>query len=121
MKFLKKEYKYILFILPAFLVYSIITVIPVLYTFFYSLTDFDGLSREFNFVGLENYLKVFTTNNIRISFQNSILFGLATPVLVTLIAIPLAIVLNGKMKTKNVQRAVFFFPSVISALFLGYI
>ena len=41
--------------------------------------------------------------------------------LVTAIAIPLAIVLNGKMKTKNIQRAVFFFPSVISALFLGYI
>ena len=121
MNFLKKEYKYILFMLPALVVYTIITIIPVAFTFVYSFTDFDGLSRSFNFVGLQNYLKVFTTSNIRISFQNSILFGIACPVLVTLIAIPLAIVLNGKMKTRNIQRAVFFFPSVISALFLGYI
>ena len=121
MKFLKKEYKYLLFILPAFLIYTIITVIPVIYTLFYSFTDFDGLSKSFNFVGLTNYFKVFSTKNIRISFQNSILFGIATPILVTAIAIPLAIVLNGKMKTKNIQRAIFFFPSVISALFLGYI
>ncbi|MBR3153697.1 MAG: sugar ABC transporter permease, partial [Lachnospiraceae bacterium] len=121
MSFLKKEYKYLLFILPAFLIYTIITVVPVFYTFFYSLTDFNGLSKDIHFVGLENYVKVFTTSNIRISFLNSIIFGIATPVLVTAIAIPLAIVLNGKMKTKNIQRAVFFFPSVISALFLGYI
>ena len=121
MSFLKKEYKYLLFILPAFLIYTIITVVPVFYTFFYSLTDFNGLSKDINFVGLENYIKVFTTSNIRISFLNSIIFGIATPVLVTAIAIPLAIVLNGKMKTKNIQRAIFFFPSVISALFLGYI
>lgn len=121
MNFLKKEYKYILFMLPALVVYTIITIIPVAFTLVYSFTDFDGLSRSFNFVGLQNYLKVFTTSNIRISFQNSILFGIACPVLVTLIAIPLAIVLNGKMKTRNIQRAIFFFPSVISALFLGYI
>lgn len=121
MNFLKKEYKYIMFMLPALAVYTIITIIPVIFTFVYSLTDFDGLSKNFNFVGIQNYFKVFTTNNIRISFQNSILFGIACPILVTLIAIPLAVVLNGKMKTRNVQRAVFFFPSVISALFLGYI
>lgn len=47
MSFLKKEYKYLLFILPAFLIYTIITVVPVFYTFFYSLTDFNGLSKDY--------------------------------------------------------------------------
>jgi ABC-type sugar transport system permease subunit len=44
-----------------------------------------------------------------------------TPILVTVLAIPLALLLDSKMKTRNIQRAIFFFPSVISALFLGYI
>lgn len=121
MKFLKKEYKYLLFILPAFLVYTIITVIPVLYTLGYSFTDFDGLSKNINFMGFKNYLRVFTTSSVKTSFMNSILYGLVTPVLVTLISIPLSLILNSKMKTRNLQRAIFFFPSVISALFLGYI
>jgi ABC-type sugar transport system permease subunit len=44
-----------------------------------------------------------------------------TPILITVLAIPLALILNSGMKTRNFQRASFFFPSVISALFLGYI
>ena len=119
--FLKKEYKYLLFILPAFLIYTIVTVIPVIGTFFYSFTNFNGLSMDFKFEGLSNYIKVFTTSEVKTSFVNSIIFGIANPILITILAIPLAVVLNSKMKTRNIQRAVFFFPSVISALFLGYI
>lgn len=119
--FLKKEYKYLLFILPAFLIYTIVTVIPVIGTLFYSFTNFNGLSMDFKFEGLSNYIKVFTTSEVKTSFINSIIFGIANPVIITVLAIPLAVVLNSKMKTKNIQRAVFFFPSVISALFLGYI
>lgn len=122
MRFIKrKEFPYLLFVLPALLIYSTITIIPVINTFVYSFTNFDGLSPKFNFIGIANYLKVFTTNNVITSFVNSIEYGLVSPVLVTLLAIPLALLLDSQMKTRNIQRAVFFFPSVISALFLGYI
>ena len=118
---LKKDIPYILFVLPAAVIYSVITIIPTIYTFFYSFTNYTGLSKQFDFVGLSNYLKVFTTSNVKVSFINSIVYALTVPVLVTILAIPLAVILNGKMKTRNIQRAIFFFPSVISSLFLGYI
>lgn len=118
---LRKDIPYILFILPAATVYTIITIIPMLYTFFYSFTNKSGISKNFKFIGLDNYLKILVTNNIRVAFSNSIIYALAVPVLVTAIAIPLAVLLSGNLKTKNFIRAIFFFPSVISSLFLGYI
>ncbi len=110
-----------LFILPAFLIYTTITIIPFIYTFAYSFTNFDGLSPRIDFVGLSNYFRVFTTSNATTSFGNSIEYAVAVPILITLLAIPLALLLDSQMKTRNIQRAIFFFPSVISALFLGFI
>ena len=121
MHYLKKQYSYILFVLPAFLVYTIITIIPTLYAFFYSFTDYNGLAPKYNFVGLHNFLKVFTTGNVLETLKNSLVFGFISPIVITILAVPLALVLNSYMKTRNLLRAIFFFPSVISALFLGYI
>jgi raffinose/stachyose/melibiose transport system permease protein len=118
---LKDKSPYILFVLPAFVIYTILTIIPLVYTFFYSFTNFDGLSPKIDFVGLSNYLRVFSTKNATTSFGNSILYAIAVPILITLLAIPLALLLDSQMKTRNIQRAIFFFPSVISALFLGFI
>ncbi len=117
----KNRSPYILFVLPALIIYTVLTIIPLLYTFVYSFTNFDGLSPSPKFVRLDNYLNVFTTRNITTSFTNSIVYAIAVPIIITLLAIPLALLLDSQMKTRNIQRAVFFFPSVISALFLGFI
>lgn len=118
---LNAELPYLLFVLPAFLIYTILTIIPLGYTFVYSFTNFDGLSPNPKFVGLSNYLQAFSTRNVTTSFANSILYAVVVPIIITALAIPLALVLDSQMKTRNIQRAVFFFPSVISALFLGFI
>ena len=55
------------------------------------------------------------------AIKNTIIYAVFNPMLVTVLAVPLAVILNSKMKTKNFQRAAFFFPSVPSALILGYL
>lgn len=117
---IRKNVPYALFLAPAIIIYTIITFIPVVWTFFYSFTNFNGLS-EYEFVGLNNYIQAFTTKNVVQSFRNTLLYAVAVPVSVTVLAIPLAVILSGKMKSRNLQRAIFFFPSVISSLFIGYI
>lgn len=118
---LKAELPYLIFVLPAFVIYTILTIIPLVDTFVYSFTNFNGLSPNFEFVALDNYLRVFSTRNATTSFSNSIVFAIAIPILITALAIPLALLLDSQMKTRHLQRAIFFFPSVISALFLGFI
>ncbi|MDO4490246.1 MAG: sugar ABC transporter permease [Lachnospiraceae bacterium] len=119
--FIKKELPWVLFWVPAFAVYTIVVIIPSLTTIGYSFTDYNGFSSDISFVGLKNYLMVFKNKAALTSIINSLVYGISVPILVTVIAIPLALVLNSKIKSKNILRAVFFFPSVISTLFLGFI
>lgn len=117
----KAEAPYLLFVAPAFIVYTILTIIPLAFTVYYSFTNFNGLSPDYTFVGLTNYVRSFATDSIVTSFRNSAIYGVAVPVVITLLAIPLAVLLDSQMRTRNIQRAIFFFPSIVSALFLGFI
>lgn len=118
---IRRELPWVLFLLPAVAVYSIVVIIPTVSTIGLSFTDYNGLSTDFSIIGFKNYSMVFQNKAAVTSIINSLIFGITVPVLVTLLAIPLALVLNSKIKSKNILRAVFFFPSVISTLFLGYI
>jgi raffinose/stachyose/melibiose transport system permease protein len=116
----RRNTPFAIFVIPALAVYSVAVILPLIQTFRYSFTNYDGLSDEYDFVGLENYRKTLSSEQLIEPFIRTMGFSLVVPLLVTMIAIPLAVVLNGRFKTRNFQRASFFFPSVLSALFLGY-
>ncbi len=119
---LKKELPYLGFILPAFICYTILTAIPLVQTLGLSFTDWDGYAlSNLNFIGFDNFKLVFTDRTMRTALFNTIGYSIIFPVITTIFAIPLSLALNSRMKTKNLQRAVFFFPSVPSAIILGYL
>lgn len=119
---LKKELPYLGFIFPAFLVYTVLMMYPMIQAVGLSFTDWKGVTFDnLHFVGLKNYIDVFTDKQIIISITNTVVYAIAVPLAVTVFAVPLAVALNSKMKTCNIQRAAFFFPSVPSALVLGFL
>lgn len=119
---LRKELPYLLFILPAFIVYTILTVIPLVQTLGLSFTNWDGYSMShLSFTGLKNFRLVFADRSMKNALLNTCFYSIVFPLVTTVFAIPLSLVLNSGMKTKNLQRAVFFFPSVPSAIILGYL
>lgn len=119
---IRKELPYIGFILPAFIAYTVLTVIPLVQTLGLAFTNWDGYSLEnLDFVGLSNFKLVFSDRTMRSALFNTIEYSIIFPVLTTVFAIPLSLALNSRMKTRNLQRAVFFFPSVPSAIILGYL
>ena len=119
---IRKELPYIGFILPAFIAYTALTVIPLVQTLGLAFTNWDGYSlKDLDFVGLSNFKLVFSDRTMRSALFNTIEYSIIFPVLTTVFAIPLSLALNSRMKTRNLQRAVFFFPSVPSAIILGYL
>lgn len=118
---LKKAMQYEIFLLPAFAAFTVFTIIPLIKTIAYSVTDFDGVTRDYNFVGFRNYISVFQDEMMRHALFNTLFYTLCTMVLINLIAIPLAVLLDKQTRLKTVERAIFFFPSIVSALLLGYI
>ena len=115
------KYFYV-FILPAFVVYLLFSIVPFLYTFYYSFTDYTDMNPvNLSFVGLKNYIKVFNTPLMITAIKNSVLYAIMLTSLQTIRALPLAVLLDKKLKTRNLLRAVFFFPAVFSSLIIGYL
>lgn len=116
-----RQLQYQVFLIPILIIYTLFTIYPLIRSFMLSLTNFNGYSTNYDFIGLKNYARLFADNAIVSGISFTILFALATTVLVTLLAIPLALILDQNFFSKNVLRAVFFFPSIPSGLLLAFI
>lgn len=113
---------FLIFIMPALVIYLLFSILPFLYTIFYSFTDYTDMNPvNLSFVGLKNYLKVFQTPLMIKAIKNSVIYALLLTSFQTILALPLAVVLNKKLKSRNLLRAVFFFPAVFSSLIIGYL
>ena len=113
---------FLVFIMPALVIYLLFSILPFLYTIFYSFTDYTDMNPvNLSFVGLKNYMKVFQTPLMIKAIKNSVIYSLLLTSFQTILALPLAVILNKKLKSRNLLRAVFFFPAVFSSLIIGYL
>ena len=113
---------FVIFILPALIIYLLFSIIPFLYTIYYSFTDYTDMNPiNLHFVGLKNDIKVLQTPVMLAAIKNSVIYAILLTGFQTLLGLPLAFVLNQKLKSRNLLRAVFFFPAVFSSLIIGYL
>lgn len=124
MKNKKKELvsEVLIFVMPLMILYFIFFILPLAEGVYYSLLDWDGISKSRNYVGVKNYAKLFTDDK---DYFTSLAFTLKYVVLnvigTNVLAFLLALVVNAKLKTTKFLRTCFFLPNVISMLIVGYI
>ncbi|MFP3713412.1 carbohydrate ABC transporter permease [Puerhibacterium sp. TATVAM-FAB25] len=109
------------FLLPAIVVFVFLFVVPLAQSFWWSLTDFTGYSPDASFVGLANYRTILTDPSMLAGLGFTLLFGVATTVLVTVLAIPLAVQLNKRFFGRGFVRSLWFFPAIPSMAILGLV
>ncbi|RSL33505.1 sugar ABC transporter permease [Salibacterium salarium] len=111
-----------LFFIPGVIVYSIFFLYPTASALFYSFTNWDGISAEFNFVGLQNYEKAITGDSVfEKAVGNNMEFMLFVVVFQTIIALIFAIFLVKNSKFNYLLRALFFFPTILSSVSVAFI
>lgn len=108
------------FTAPALIVISIFVLYPVLSGFYYSLTSWNGLDRTVEFVGLRNYLELVGDREVMISLRNTALFTITATVVQNLIALVLALMLDGRFRTRGLVKTMFFIPVLMSSIVVGY-
>ena len=65
------------FIIPALAIYLIFSILPFMYTIFYSFTDYTDMNpTNLHFVAFQNYIKVFQTPLMRIAIKNSLIYAI---------------------------------------------
>lgn len=116
----KNRKGYALFVLPALLLFSVIIVIPFLRGLVVSFSDWDGLSPSFNWVGFENYQKIFATDTALGPVKNSLIFTLITLVMDNFIGLTLAMLLHKSIRGRSLLRVIFFMPFIISLVVSSY-
>jgi raffinose/stachyose/melibiose transport system permease protein len=109
------------FFLPTVLSFVLLVAVPSILTIALSFTNFDGYSFKFQLVGLSNYSALFSDPQITASLYFTILYAVATTLIVTIIAIPVAVIVNIHFFGHKLVRAVFFFTSVPSLLVLALV
>ncbi|MEU4226947.1 sugar ABC transporter permease [Nonomuraea sp. NPDC026600] len=109
------------FFIPIVLVFVVLIGIPFGESVYYSFTDWSGLNPEIHFVGLDNYRRVLTDSSLLSGLVFTITFTLATTAVITILAIPLAVLLNQRFVGRRLVRAIFFFPAIPSVAILGLV
>lgn len=109
-----------LFILPHLIFFSAFLAWPFFYGIYISLFDFDFLRPEYRpFVGLQNYLNLFTPGTLQFtdfwrSMGNTAEFIIYSVPPLVLLALLLAVLLNGKYPGRNLFRGLYFAPYALS-------
>lgn len=108
-------------VLPAVLLFAAFHTFPALQGIYYSFTNWNGISLEYDFVGLKNYVNLFKDTVVKESYIFTFKFAIFASILVNIISLAVAIGLNAKIKGRNFFRAVYFLPNVLSVLIVGFI
>lgn len=112
----------IAFLGPATLVFAVIVVIPFIISIFYSFTDWNGISKTMNFIGLNNYIDIFSGNSRFLqAFGFTASISLVIVALTNIVGIGLAALLMNRFLGRNLFRAVFFLPNTMGGVVMGYI
>lgn len=112
----------VVFIGPSLTAFSIIILIPFIMSLYYSMVQWNGISDDVVWVGLDNFRTIFMHDkDFAHSFWFTARLTAAIVVLTNLLGFTLAYILTHGLKLRNVMRTMFFIPNVLGGLILGFI
>lgn len=107
--------------IPALAVMICFIIYPLIRGVFISLFQWNGYSQSMKFVGLKNYLSLFSDKKFVNSFLNTLLYGFGSALLQNIFGLGLALLVDCKFKTNNLLRTIVYLPVMVSSLVMGYI
>jgi multiple sugar transport system permease protein len=116
-----------LFILPYLICFVAFLVYPLVYGIIMSFQDYELLSSERKFVGLQNYIDIFTAGNyMHTSFFQGLLgtikFVIYSVPFLIVVGLALALLVNAlPSKARGIFRTIFFTPYAVSASVMAVI
>lgn len=110
-----------LFTIPGIVLYSFFFIMPIVLGVYYSMTDWNGISPKYNFIGLKNYMAIFKNKRFAKSLIFNLKYSLILIIAIVVLGIVLALLLNQKIKGRSFFRSMYFVPAILSGLTVGLI
>lgn len=100
--------------LPALLLYTAIFIYPMISVFQLSLFDWNGIpSSPMTYVGLKNFIRVFTDSKFKIAFSNILIMMASGFVLIMPVSFFLATIIQSQMRFRRFLKTAYFIPQII--------
>jgi N-acetylglucosamine transport system permease protein len=119
------------FLIAPIALYAMFVLAPIGQAFFVAMTDWNGLSLSYNFVGLDNFQKILNDDKFLDAVLHHVVLLVALPIITIAVALFFAFMLNSGGGTRGGQpvgvwgskfyRVVFFLPQVLAVVIVGVI
>lgn len=116
----RRDWAFPIMVFPAVFLFTVFLIIPTLIGVFFSFTSYGGFG-EWHFVGLGNYIALFSDPNIWAPYGFTFFLAIVSVIIVNVTGMAIALGLNAKIKWRTPLRTVFFIPMVLSALVVAYV
>jgi len=114
-KKIKNFFIFAVFVFPALALVLFASDIPFVMNMYYSVFNWNGISQDMTFVGLDNFIKIFTNDHFFWkSVQFTLKYAIFFVVIINVAAISIALVLSKEKKSSSVARAFYYVPYIIS-------
>ncbi len=107
--------------LPAIAMMIFFIIFPFLKGIKVSFTDWNGYSQNSNWVGWDNYARLFRERDMISTILNTLIYGFGSTILQNILGISYALLLDKKLRGSNLVRTIVYMPTMISGLIMGYI
>ena len=107
--------------MPAVVLFTIFVIYPFLDGVRISLTNWNGYSQEYSYIGFSNYKSLFKDENVIIALKNTFLYGVGSTIIHQIIGLSYAVFLNSKFRGRGFARTVIYLPIMVASVIMGYI
>jgi raffinose/stachyose/melibiose transport system permease protein len=105
------------FLLPVLIIYTIFALYPIANGLILSFYSWNGISDERTFVGLRNYVQLFTADPVFwTAFRNSLVWVILSLIVPILLGLMFALSLNQKLFARSTMRAMIYLPCIIASI-----
>lgn len=111
----------LIFIFIPLVVYITIVIIPLLSSFYFSFTDWNGFSAKYSFIGFDNFLKITRDPNFKNAIKNTVIWMAAAIILPVGSGLSIALVLQENIRGANIFKSLFYFPICLSLAVIGQV
>lgn len=105
----------VLFLFIPLALLFLLTIYPIVSMLIYSFTDWGGVTAQEHFVGLDNYIKIFTSEQYRNVFRTTGYY-LVAGLIQQIVALFLATILSKKLWGSGFFKGVIFFPFIMNGV-----
>lgn len=117
----RKRVMIFLTIFPAIALFSIITLMPMVWAFVAGFYQIPIFSNEWELIGLQNYNEILSEGKFAFSMWKGLIFAVSTILVQLVLGIGLALLVNRDFPMKSVVRGIVFLPYMVPTAILSFV